>query len=742
MPHFTDTVNARLQAILGETAFKTFQASSYEVQMGLIDCLVNGPAELTKYTEQKSDIDKLLPPANQKQDAELVNIFSAYTPHMINAGTLQAEVAASKTASTSATGETQFFVFGPNVDAYASAGYPCFAGAVIQAASQLNNLEFPNPTDTHPAALSSDNTQGPAVQKGNPALALARYMWWKNNNEENSFLRNWQTLTIEVGTGPVKEVLSFSDIFDLKNGYMHPKDHMVDHAITFVRAHKDQLLLNMETTDFTKTGHPIHQVLAAAMALGRYDYDYTTNKQINRTAEEKAQLTVLCQEFLTIQYEMTAMKAIVEAQKDPHKRVPLLLTAVGGGVFKNDRAAIDAAIAAAVKKVIDSGITNIDFGVMAYTETAAAHMTTSLQKAVADAKGSTTQQQVIQLETKDLATAHSLSQFHPAVAAKTGEGKKETEAPQPRKTTPPTITEAVDVLASFDEAQKKKVLAEAMSVCEVALTNTQKIKFTDITITLEDVKSTIQAKIALPGSDQKTTVTKTVSITRLASTDGKTVTRHCEGELTTEQRYTIIATTSFQERVAAAKETGKALNTRIDISIQNPNKLPIGKDGLTSDERALVKAYLAAGYTEVYCGKNAQAFTKESMTDHTITESKGSVQGWRKSTAEKKEDKIECDHVMQLAEATRSATGDDKAAKLADFRQALLAFVDDKKENAVAEIQKMKDQSELSKAVIAAVEGLCDTSASKTAAQKIEDVMTIFEKTVTDSASSAATKKA
>lgn len=227
--------------------------------------------------------------------------------------------------------------------------------------------------------------------------------------------------------------------------------------------------------------------------------------------------------------------------------------------------------------------------------------------------------------------------------------------------------ESFDVLKGLDAQQKKKIIEAEMAVASknpalAAL----KIAFSDMTVTAQNDEHIVRLKATFPGQNGAADVTKELTITRTASPDGKAVMRNCEGEgLTPAQRYAIIAAASFEERKIAGKT-----DTTITVAIKNTGQTP-GKDGLTDDERALVKAYLAAGYTEVTCGKDKKCYTQADFTvAAAVTVEEKSVQGWRR--AAKAQPAVTFDNLMQLATAVeRARSAEAKKTALDCFQEAV-----------------------------------------------------------------------
>lgn len=354
---FTKKVSVLLKEALGEK-FLDYQRASYQEQYFLL-CQAIGHGCGMVSLSLLYQVKPFLTPSFIAIQGKMEEIFNEYKPNMVGVEDLNRELARVSKKTSPKEGGPLFYILGPRIDAYESAGFPALRGAILQAASQFNNLEFSKPEKDDPIMLSYDWTQGPAVQKGCPALALARYRYWNMNKQEDSFLRHWLYETIHFDGRD----LTFNEIFKLQFGYLRPKIDMEEAALQFIREHKNSLLLNIEFTEFTQAQHAITQVLSAAMALGNYDTDAP-----HRKPENKIHLVDACRELLKVQYEIIAKLAVLEAKKSPERRIPLVLTAVGGGVFGNNRVAINDAISVAIQVVKEADVRNIDFAISVYAE--------------------------------------------------------------------------------------------------------------------------------------------------------------------------------------------------------------------------------------------------------------------------------------------------------------------------------------------------------------------------------------
>ena len=226
---------------------------------------------------------------------------------------------------------------------------------VAQVASQANANESQSPDNaTVPEFYAYDRTQGPRAQMQDPILAFVRFQ----QIEHCDFLKNW------------KEKPEFNACFEYKNGYLHPKAEKEKEAADFIESNIDTLLVNADLTmpDYNNSQKLATQVLNFAMALGVYDHNFETREAISRTPEamEHVKNAAMC--LLKQQYLMTAHMAILRAREYPQKRIPVVFTLVGGGVFGNEKAWIAEAIKAAHLVIEKSALPNIDTIISCYSE--------------------------------------------------------------------------------------------------------------------------------------------------------------------------------------------------------------------------------------------------------------------------------------------------------------------------------------------------------------------------------------
>jgi hypothetical protein len=201
---------------------------------------------------------------------------------------------------------------------------PEFEGSVFQMASQFNFKEEVSPdVKLPPSVLPLDMTQG-------PACALACYpayvhRWFFRNDDENH--------------GLVEICNYFEDklgdkMIDVKNGYVESSNERLDVLYDFLQINqvsefvKDNLRVgvqwNTQVTD-VKSQFLVTQVCCSALSIG---YSKCTH----------AKWKTLARLILYATYRMTLLVGLVNNAirlSRGERCKPVLLTAVGGGVFKN-----------------------------------------------------------------------------------------------------------------------------------------------------------------------------------------------------------------------------------------------------------------------------------------------------------------------------------------------------------------------------------------------------------------------
>lgn len=196
----------------------------------------------------------------------------------------------------------------------------------------------------------------------------------------------------------------------------------------------------------------------------------------------------------------------------------------------------------------------------------------------------------------------------------------------PEKTVSTTAKENGDVLKEFDETAKTAVMKTVFEqVKAVVAKNWMNAEYPTVTFELAKKKDDADDDITVSDSKCKVHLIATFTkkdgaeekahITLTRTTDPANpgeVVRCCQTKsalVTWPMQCELMANQSMTERQAAAKKAGVKADTRIMLSIEdNSAKTVSAKDlggatdaKLTPKEADLVKAYFAAGYTEVYC---------------------------------------------------------------------------------------------------------------------------------------------
>lgn len=233
-------------------------------------------------------------------------------------------------------------------DARTVPAFACMQGAVRQVASQFNNGESKGRYETQPDNFKTDPTQGPAEQRTAGGAALARYAHNKNSDCFAPILADPGLKT------------EFNTLFDYQYGYLTPKEGQEKKGLDFLKKHINQIVLNVERVPIDGVaGQTAIQVLNSGLALGGYDL-------YHRTPEATGYLKEMTELVLSAQYKAVSAIAILEAQKNPEKRIPVSFTMVGGGAFGNDKVAIAKSVSQAIKLIKESGVNNIDICLSIY----------------------------------------------------------------------------------------------------------------------------------------------------------------------------------------------------------------------------------------------------------------------------------------------------------------------------------------------------------------------------------------
>jgi len=259
-------------------------------------------------------------------------------PTMISIGDLLAQIPAKQ-------GKTQTGVglhLLQGCDARAVPKFSSMQGSVRQVASQFNNGESKGRYETQPDDFKTDPTQGPAEQRTSGGAAIARFA---HNKSCDSF-------AVLLSDPALK--MEFNNLFDYQYGYLTPKEGHEQKGLAFLKKHINKLVLNVERVSIDGVlGQTAIQILNSGLALGYYDL-------YNRTPEASAHLIEMTELVLSAQYKAVSAVAILEAQQNPEKRIPISFTMVGGGAFGNDKVAIAKSVSQAIKLIKESGVNNID----------------------------------------------------------------------------------------------------------------------------------------------------------------------------------------------------------------------------------------------------------------------------------------------------------------------------------------------------------------------------------------------
>lgn len=258
----------------------------------------------------------------------------------------QASNQSNKTKNSNSTSQTYLL---QGCDSRLVAGFSAMQGAVRQIASQFNNGESQGRYLTQPNKFKQDRTQGPAEQRTSGGAAIARYAYSDSCDVFGMLLAD-----------PVIKA-EFDGLFDYQYGFLTPKGGKEQEGLKFLKTHINKLVLNVERVAIDNApGQTAIQVLNSGLALGGYDaYD--------RTEAGTHHLIEMTEMLLTAQYKAVAAVAILEAENNPKKAIPVSFTLIGGGAFGNDRTAIAKAVSEAIKLIKSSGLANIQVCLSIYS---------------------------------------------------------------------------------------------------------------------------------------------------------------------------------------------------------------------------------------------------------------------------------------------------------------------------------------------------------------------------------------
>lgn len=234
------------------------------------------------------------------------------------------------------------------------------AGALFQVASQFNLLEMlgPDATPEHGVGIYElDGTQGPACAMAAGAATIYRNYFVPVGAHEGQTRDRQLDALANVGSA-LSEALAVpvSDLWDMRNGYALCTEEGLDliagHLAALDEAGRDRLREQLciglhsdaEVTDVDESpGHAVSQAFCSALpASPRY------------TSVPARAFKPFASLILEAAYEATLWAAVANAQRGGSRQV--LLTLVGGGVFKNESAWIHGALRRALALVRDRAL--------------------------------------------------------------------------------------------------------------------------------------------------------------------------------------------------------------------------------------------------------------------------------------------------------------------------------------------------------------------------------------------------
>jgi hypothetical protein len=234
------------------------------------------------------------------------------------------------------------YSFITGADASVLPGLAYFENAVFVGAAQGNGLEA---IDSHHIPwvkdYYNDHTQGPALQATTPDAAISRLLFRKQGDMVNVWLKQYD---------PNQQ------LFHYKNGYLTPKlgaDNLRQ-ALALMRDHGSDLLANLQRVyvrghcrlaDADMQGHWYAQdelrtmthMTCFAINIGQMSdtaWSWSDQQALQDDQTQKDLLSGICCELLKHQYKAVAAAAVLQARASGC-RVPLVLTPLGGGAFRN-----------------------------------------------------------------------------------------------------------------------------------------------------------------------------------------------------------------------------------------------------------------------------------------------------------------------------------------------------------------------------------------------------------------------
>jgi hypothetical protein len=226
--------------------------------------------------------------------------------------------------------------------------------ALFQVASQFNLLEMTGPDVTPEAGVTryqSDYTQGPACAMAAGAATIYRNYFVEIGDQRGQTQQRQIDCLADVGAALGNER---GTLWGMRNGYAMCNDRGISVIDSKLRAASEAELdevrrllrigvhWDVEVTASPKPCPRVSQAFCSALPIGYWEDVHP--------AKAKAFATLV----LDATYEATLLAAMLSAARSSSRTV--FLTRVGGGVFQNDVAWIDAAMRRALNKFSDIAI--------------------------------------------------------------------------------------------------------------------------------------------------------------------------------------------------------------------------------------------------------------------------------------------------------------------------------------------------------------------------------------------------
>ena len=279
-----------------------------------------------------------------EEEKFFAGISSAYKPPMASIQSIM-EAKAPKPKTTLQVGQPTYSIL-LHSDALQNHNFAVFKDAVMIMASQGNCLESTSKEVALLSAYPFDKTQGPASAMSAVDATIARRIFKDDCDMMQAWLNKYD---------------SEHKHFHYKNGYLIPQAGQVTKCYQLLNDHGKEILINIQQVRIDNAGENddqwMTQIPCFAMSLGGYDL---FSKQ--RTTQDAQYMPGLCQKLLELQYQAAAKLAVLKSEQ-LGKRIPLVLTPVGGGVFRNSQKAIANAIQSIASIVKNA---NVDVVLSAY----------------------------------------------------------------------------------------------------------------------------------------------------------------------------------------------------------------------------------------------------------------------------------------------------------------------------------------------------------------------------------------